>query len=156
MATLADRLNTLFATVGRLDSKGRRREYSTPYVAKMISADPSHDTTVSRVYLATLRSGTNTNPTIAVVKALAKFFDEHREHGTTPITPAYLLGDEGNNGDAEERELREKLADSQVRMIAMRAGDMTPAVRRQVLKMLDVLAAAEPDESESATGNRSS
>lgn len=141
MATLAERLNTLFATVVQIDDKGRRREYSTPHVARTISDDPAHDTTVSRVYLATLRSGTNTNPTVAVVKALAKFFDDHRAPGTAPVTPAYLLGDDGSEGDAEERELRDKLADRQVRMIAMRAGDMTPAVRKQVLKMLDVLLA---------------
>ena len=134
--TLADRLNELFASVTHVDDQGRRRAYSNPYVAKAISDDPAHDTTVSRVYLATLRNGSNTNPTVAVLKAIAKFFDEHREAGTPPITPAYLLGEDE---DDEERELRQKLADRQVRMIAMRAGDMTPAVRRQVLRMLDVL-----------------
>ncbi|AHI01711.1 XRE family transcriptional regulator [Kutzneria albida] len=144
MATLAERLNTLFATVVQVDAHGRRREYSTPHVARTISEDPAHDTTVSRVYLATLRSGANTNPTIAVIRALAKFFDEHRAPGTPHITAAYLLGDEPE--DAEERELRAKLADRHVRMIAMRAGDMTPAVRKQVLKMIDVLLAEDEEQ----------
>jgi transcriptional regulator with XRE-family HTH domain len=135
-ATVAARLNELFATVTWLDPRGRHREYSTPQVAKAINDDTSHDTSVSRVYLATLRSGTNANPTVAVLKAIAKFFNERRAEGTAPITASYLLGEDD---DDEARELRRKLADRQVRMIAMRAGNMTPALRRQVLQMLDVL-----------------
>lgn len=133
---VAQRLNELFARVTYLDQQGRRREYSTPAVAKAITDDPSHDTTVSRVYLATLRSGTNANPTVAVVKAIARFFDERRPAGSPPITAGYLLGEDQ---DEEERELRQRLEDRQVRLIAMRAAELTPAVRRQVLQMLDVL-----------------
>ncbi|MCD5310242.1 hypothetical protein [Kineosporia babensis] len=130
----ADRLNELFATIGQRDESGTWREFSTPYVARAISEDPGHDTTLSRVYLATLRSGSNTNPTIAVVRAIAAFFDRHRAAHDAPITAAYLLGE-----DAQEIEWRQKLADHQVRAIAMRAGEMSPQLRRQVLRMLDVL-----------------
>ncbi|MEU0007141.1 hypothetical protein ABZ079_23395 [Streptomyces sp. NPDC006314] len=119
-----------------MDERGRRRAYSTPQVAKAISGDPRCGTTVSRVYLATLRSGSNTNPTIAVVRAIARFFDEHRGFDRRPVTAAFLLGEDE---DDEDRELRRRLADHQVRAIAMRAGDMSPAQRRQVLRMLDVL-----------------
>lgn len=132
--TVAQRLNDLFSTV-TYDDRGQRREYSTPHVAKAISEDSSHDTTISRVYLNGLRNGTNTNPTVAVVRAIAKFFDEHRSPGTPPVTAAYLMGDE----DPEDLELRQKLADRQVRTIAMRAGNMDDRMRRQVLEMLDVL-----------------
>lgn len=129
-------LNGLFASVTFQDDHGRTQSYSTPYVARKITEDPSHDTTVSRVYLAALRSGRNTNPTIAVVKAIAKFFDERRAPGMPPITAAYLLGVE----EVEElEELERKLTDRQVRTIAMRAGEMTPAMRRQLLQMLDAL-----------------
>ena len=139
-ATVAARLNELFATVTWIDDRGRTREYSTPQVAKAITDDPEHDTTVSRVYLATLRSGANANPTVAVLKAIAKFFDERRAAGTPPVTASFLLGEHDPAGDdPEARELRDKLADRQVRMIAMRAGDLSPAVRRQVLQMLDIL-----------------
>jgi hypothetical protein len=139
-ATVAARLNELFATVTWVDDRGRPREYSTPQVAKAISDDPAHDTTVSRVYLATLRSGTNTNPTVAVLKAIARFFDARRAAETAPITASFLLGEDDPAGDDREAdELRRKLADRQVRMIAMRCGDMTPAARRQVLQMLDIL-----------------
>lgn len=133
-STVAGRLNELFATVTWVDKQGRRREYSTPQVARAISDDPSHDTTVSRVYLATLRSGTNTNPTVAVLRAIARFFDQRRADETPPITASYFLDEED-----ESQEFRRQLADRQVRMIAMRAGNMTPAVRRQVLQMLDIL-----------------
>jgi hypothetical protein len=139
-ATVASRLNELFATVTWTDDRGRPREYSNPQVAKAITDDPAHDTTLSRVYLATLRSGTNANPTVAVLKAIAKFFDERRAPGTAPVTASFLLGEDApGEAGPEARELREKLADRQVRMIAMRAGDLTPAVRRQVLEMLDIL-----------------
>ncbi len=133
-STVAERLNELFAAVTWVDKQGRRREYSTPQVARAISDDPSHDTTVSRVYLATLRSGANTNPTVAVLKAIARFFDQRRAGDASPITASYFLDE-----DNESQEFRRQLADRQVRMIAMRAGNMTPAVRRQVLQMLDIL-----------------
>ncbi|MFJ2513190.1 hypothetical protein ACIPEL_30110 [Streptomyces griseoviridis] len=129
-------LNGLFASVTFQDDNGRTQSYSTPYVARKITEDPSHDTTVSRVYLAALRSGRNTNPTIAVVKAIAKFFDERRAPEMPPITAAYLLGVEEVE---EHEELERKLTDRQVRTIAMRAGEMTPAMRRQLLRMLDAL-----------------
>lgn len=140
-STVAERLNELFATVTWVDQQGRRREFSTPQVARAISDDPSHDTTVSRVYLATLRSGTNTNPTVAVLKAIARFFDQRRAGDAAPITASYFLDEED-----ESQEFRRQLADRQVRMIAMRAGNMTPAVRRQVLQMLDVLEQPVSDE----------
>lgn len=130
----ADRLNELFATIGQRDASGGWREFSTPHVARAISEDPAHETTMSRVYLATLRSGANTNPTIAVVRAVAAFFDQHRAPHDAPVTASYLLGE-----NAEEIEWRQKLADHQVRAIAMRAGEMSPQLRRQVLRMLDVL-----------------
>lgn len=135
--TLAQRLNTLFATVTH-ESRGRRREYSTPHVAKAISEDPSYGTTISRVYLNGLRNGTNTNPTVAVVQAVAKFFDEHRDPAAPPVTAAYLLGE----GDG--RALTEQLAHDQVRRIALRAGNMDDQRRDQVLRMLDVIDPQEP------------
>lgn len=136
-ATLAQRLNALFATVTR-ESRQRHREYSTPHAAKAISEDPSHDTTISRVYLNALRNGSNTNPTVAVVRAIAKFFDDHRGPATQPVTAAYLLG------EGDDRELTAQLADDQVRTIALRAGNMDDRRRDEVLRMLDVIDPQEP------------
>ncbi len=131
--SLAERLNTLFATVRWRDAHGRQREYSTAEVAKAVTADPSHPATLSRSYLAMLRNGSHTNPTLSVLEGLAKFFDDHREEEAPPITVQSLVARES----PEDELLRQRLASHQVRMIAMRAGAMTPALREQLLKMID-------------------
>lgn len=131
--SLAERLNALFARVRWADSHGRQREYSTADVAKAVTADPSHPATLSRSYLAMLRNGSHTNPTLSVLEGLAKFFDDHREPESPPITVRCLVAQE----DPEDALLREQLAGHQVRKIAMRAGAMTPAMREQLLKMIE-------------------
>ncbi|MEE1753161.1 hypothetical protein [Streptomyces sp. SP18CS02] len=132
--SLAERLNALFAMVLRTDARGRQREYSTAEVAKAVTADPSHSETLSRSYLAMLRNGSQANPTLSVLESLAKFFDDHREPGSAPITIHALVAEE----DPEDELLRQRLASHQVRAIAMRAGAMTPAMREQLLKMIEV------------------
>jgi transcriptional regulator with XRE-family HTH domain len=132
--SLAERLNALFAMVRWTDAHGRQREYSTADVAKAVTADPSHPATLSRSYLAMLRNGSHTNPTLSVLEGLAKFFDDHRPSGTPPITVQWLVAQE----DPEDELLRQRLADHQVRAIAMRAGEMTPAMRKQLLKMIAI------------------
>ena len=132
---LAERLNDLFATVTDR-SRDEPHEYTTPAVAQAISDDPAHDTTISRVYLNGLRNGTNTNPTIGVVRAIAKFFDEHRGPDGHPVSTAYLLGEEGD----EERALRAALSDERVRSLALRASELDDDRLDQALRMLTVLA----------------
>jgi transcriptional regulator with XRE-family HTH domain len=133
--TLAERLNTLFATVRWSDPRGRQREYSTAEVAKAVTADPSHAATLSRSYLAMLRNGSHTNPTLSVLVGLAKFFDDHRDSSSPPITVHDLV----EQGPSQDVLLRQALASCQVRKVAMRAGTMTPAMREQLLKMIEVL-----------------
>ena len=55
------------------------------------------------------------------------------------VSVAALIGDEGPRRDPADADWDELLADRQIKGIAMRAGTMTPAVREQVLKMMDVL-----------------
>ncbi len=133
--SLAGRLNALFALTRRTDAHGRQREYSTAEVAKAVTTDPSHPATLSRSYLAMLRNGSHTNPTLSVLEGLAKFFNDHRPAGTPPITVQWLVAEE----DPEDELLRQRLADHQVRAIAMRAGAMTPAMRKQLLRMIAIL-----------------
>lgn len=133
--SLAERLNSLFAMVRWTDPHGRQREYSTADVAKAVTTDPSHSTTLSRSYLSMLRNGSHTNPTLSVLEGLAKFFEDHRPSGMPPITVQWLVAQE----DPEDELLRQRLADHQVRAIAMRAGAMTPAMRKQLLKMIAIL-----------------
>ncbi|KND41939.1 hypothetical protein F3K20_23600 [Streptomyces scabiei] len=132
---MAERLNALFATVRWADPRGRQREYSTAEVAKAVTEDPSHPATLSRSYLAMLRNGSHTNPTLSVLVGLAKFFDDHRDPGAPPITVHELVAQEAS----DDALLRQVLASRQVRKVAMRAGMMTPAMREQLLKMIDVL-----------------
>lgn len=131
---LSARLNALFALTRWTDARGRQKEYSTAEVAQAVTADPSHPTTLSRSYLAMLRNGSHTNPTLGVLEAIAKFFDDHRPSGTPPITVQTLIAQE----EPEEELLQQRLADHQVRAIAMRAGAMTPAMRKQLLRMIAV------------------
>lgn len=133
--SLAERLNALFAATRSIDTHGRQREYSTAEVARAVTGDTSHSATLSRSYLAMLRNGSHSNPTLGVLEGLAKFFDDHRPPGAAPITVQSLVG----QNDPEDDLLRQRLADHQVRAIAMRAGAMTPAMRRQLLKMIAVL-----------------
>jgi transcriptional regulator with XRE-family HTH domain len=133
--TLAERLNALFATTRWADPRGRQREYSTAEVAKAVTADPSHPATLSRSYLAMLRNGSHTNPTLSVLVGLAKFFDDHRDPASPPITVHELVAQEAS----DDALLRQVLASREVRKVAMRAGMMTPAMREQLLKMIDVL-----------------
>ncbi|MEN8656329.1 hypothetical protein ABCR94_38600 [Streptomyces sp. 21So2-11] len=132
--SLAERLNTLFAIVRWTDAHGRQREYSTAEVAKAVTADPSHPATLSRSYLSMLRNGSHTNPTLSVLEGLAKFFDDHRVPDVPPVTIQWLVAQE----DPEDELLRQRLASHQVRRIAMRAGEMTPAMREQLLKMIEI------------------
>lgn len=132
--SLAERLNALFAMVRWVDDHGRHREYSTAEVAEAVSADSDHPATLSRSYLAMLRNGSHTNPTLSVLEGLAKFFSDHREPGSPPITVHWLVAEE----DPEDELLRRQLASRQVRKIAMRAGAMTPAMREQLLKMIEI------------------
>ncbi|MEU3190712.1 hypothetical protein ABZ686_08715 [Streptomyces sp. NPDC006992] len=133
--SLAERVNLLFAVTRRTDGHGRQREYSTAEVAKAVTIDPSHPTTLSRSYLAMLRNGSHTNPTLNVLEGLAKFFDDHRPPGTPPITVQWLVAQEAPGDEL----LRRRLADHEVQAIAMRAGAMTPTMRKQLLKMIAIL-----------------
>ncbi|MGW1188333.1 hypothetical protein [Streptomyces sp. NPDC002559] len=132
--SLAEQLNELFAMARWTDASGRQREYSTAEVARAITSDPSHSVTLSKSYLAMLRNGSHTNPTLSVLEGLAKFFDDHRPAGTASITVQSLVAQH----ESEDELLLRRLADHQVRAIAMRAGEMTPTMRRQLLKMIAV------------------
>ncbi|MFD7923601.1 hypothetical protein ACFV3R_30865 [Streptomyces sp. NPDC059740] len=133
---LAERLNRLFAQVCWTDAKGREREYSTAEVAKAVTADPTHPATLSRSYLAMLRNGSHTNPSLAVLEGLAKFFDDRRPPRTSPISVQQLVAAQ-KPAAGEDELLRQWLADHQVRAIAMRAGEMTPAMRGHLLRMIE-------------------
>ncbi|MGW0615351.1 hypothetical protein [Streptomyces sp. NPDC002788] len=139
MVTLAERLNAWFADAATADAVGRLREPTTSEVAQAISQDPSHDVTISRSYLAALRNGSQTNPTISVLSAIVRYF-QSREM-TLPVSVSALISEAAPPAAAQEEkdEWAEALSDRQVRSIAMRAGQLTPELREQLLSIMDVL-----------------
>lgn len=124
------RLRRLFDDITYVDEVGRRRRFSNQYVGEQ--------TGLSRSYIDGLRNGRNTNPGLNVLTALVKFFNEHRDPNSSPITVSYLAGDD-YSAEVEGDDLRGRLADQDVRAIAMRVGEASATTRRQILAMLDVL-----------------
>jgi hypothetical protein len=139
MVTLAERLNAWFADAATADAVGRLREPTTSEVAQAISRDPSHDVTISRSYLTALRNGSQTNPTVSVLSAIVRYF-QSREM-TQPVSVSALISEAAPPAIAQEEkdEWAEALSDRQVRSIAMRAGQLTPELREQLLSIMDVL-----------------
>lgn len=139
--TFADRLECLFSTAGHRDSDGRWRNYSTAEVAELIGKLPDkYHVKVSRSYLGMLRSGRYSNPSIAVVVALVRFFNDHLPDGHPEISVDWLASGESHaGGSVPDDEGLAALTDQQVRHIAMRAGQMTPALRNQLIAILDMM-----------------
>ncbi|MDA3644138.1 hypothetical protein LZ318_32000 [Saccharopolyspora indica] len=136
MAKLSEELNIWFAHAAYTDESGRRREPSTAEVAAAISEDPRHDVTISRSYLTSLRNGTQTNPTLSVLEALVAHFRRLLTPLGIDVSINDLTDDSSNNRATNVGDL---LADRQIQKIALRAGTMTPALREQILKMMDIL-----------------
>jgi transcriptional regulator with XRE-family HTH domain len=128
---LADKLNKLFANV-RPDVG---HEYSNEHVAAAIRRT---GVTISQSYIWQLRKGLKTNPTLKHLEALAGFFG---------VPTAYFLDTQASNRVAEQLELlaetQARLAhsspDSDVKLMAMRAGQLSAARRKQVMDLLDVV-----------------
>lgn len=136
-SALARRLNELFDTaVKSFDKRGRPVRYSTPEVARAITDDPSHNVSISRVTLWKVREG-RANPTMEKVRAIAKFFDDHRPAGAPRVTAAWLLA-EGDESAGQRRDDLPERAE-QVRRIAMRAGRMSPERLRMLVEMIEVI-----------------
>ncbi|MEV0845483.1 helix-turn-helix transcriptional regulator [Streptomyces sp. NPDC049954] len=127
--TLASRLNQLFSTV----RSEAGREYSNEQVAAAIRLK---GVTISQSYIWQLRKGTKTNPTLRHLEALADFFG---------VPAAYFFDNE--TGDRVGEQLKrlaeahpvQGSAPSDVRLMAMRAGELSDERRRQVMDLLDVV-----------------
>ncbi|MFC0438433.1 hypothetical protein [Kutzneria buriramensis] len=136
-SALARRLNQLFdTTIKSLDRRGRPVRYSTPEVARAITDDPTHNVSISRVTLWKVREG-RANPTMEKVRAIAKFFDDHRPDGASRVTAAWLLAEADDAAGQRPEELPERA--EQVRKIAMRAGRMSPERLRMLVEMIEVI-----------------
>lgn len=129
--TLADKLNRLFASTA---SRGGQ-EYSNEQVAAAIVAT---GVTISQSYIWQLRKGRKDNPTFKHLQALATFFG---------VPVSYFFENEVTDRvdtqlaelKAEQRRLNEIMHSSDAQLMALRAGELSPAGRRQVMELLDVV-----------------
>jgi transcriptional regulator with XRE-family HTH domain len=127
---LADKLNHLFASVKPTTG----HEFSNEHVASAIG--DQYGVTISQSYIWQLRKGKKENPTLKHLQALADFFG---------VPAAYFFDDEVTERIEEQLNVlvaaQAKLEGegSQARLMAMRAGELSPERRRQVMELLDVV-----------------
>lgn len=141
--SLADKLNHLFATI----TPGPGQVYSNEHVANVIGQNS--DVTISQTYIWQLRKGQKTNPTLRHLQALADYFG---------VPAAYFFDDaaadriDGRLAEmaAEQDRVREAMGHGDVRLMAMRAGELSPEGRAQVMGLLDVVYRLEQAERRSA------
>jgi transcriptional regulator with XRE-family HTH domain len=124
-ATLADRLNHLFAVVR---PAGRSRPFSNPEVARAVSGNG--EVQISPQYLWALRNGSRDNPTVKQLEALATFFG---------VPPAYFLSDERASDIDEQLALLAAARDADVREILQRSSTLSGADRLAVLRIIQRL-----------------
>jgi transcriptional regulator with XRE-family HTH domain len=130
--SLAEKINHLFDTIRPLGGQ----EYSNEHVAAAIGR--SGAATISQSYIWQLRKGKKDNPTIGHLHALADFFG---------VPAAYFVDDEaarkveGKLEELQAQQVRvsEAIGTSDVKLMAMRAGELSPERRRQVMDLLDVV-----------------
>jgi transcriptional regulator with XRE-family HTH domain len=120
-ASLAERLNRLFATVHPAD----RGPYSNEEVARTIRDRGGE---ISRTYLAYLRSGERDNPTMQHLDALATFFG---------VPPSYFFDDDAAARVDTELEMLVALRDNDIRSLALRASDLSPKGIRAVTDIIE-------------------
>lgn len=140
---LGEKLNYLFANMRARDGK----EFSNEHVAAAVRAA---GVKISQSYIWQLRRGMKDNPTLRHLQALADFFG----------VPAAYFFDDKVAGRVEEQlelirteqaRLNEAHADRDVRVMAMRAGELSADRRRQVMDLLDVVYRLEQAEREGTT-----
>ena len=109
-ATLADRLNHLFATI----TPPGRGPYTNQEVAAGIR---EAGTEISAQYISLLRRGERDNPTLKHLEALARFFG---------VPPAYFFDEETTRRVDEELAALAALREAGVRGVALRAAGLSP------------------------------
>ena len=130
--SLADKLNYLFANNTPRDGQ----EYSNEHVAAAISGQG--EVKISQSYIWQLRKSKKDNPTYKHLQALAGFFG---------VPVSYFFDDEVTDRvdeqldrlRSEQSRLNELVGSSDVQLMAMRAGELSPHRRRLVMELLNVV-----------------
>jgi transcriptional regulator with XRE-family HTH domain len=100
-------------------------EYSYMAVAEAIRAQQGIP--ISHTYIWQLRTGRRTNPTVAHLTALARFFG---------VPVAYFLDDDEARRIDDQLELLRTLRDARVTEIAMRAADVSASSREAISEIV--------------------
>ncbi|MFF1272201.1 helix-turn-helix domain-containing protein [Streptomyces marokkonensis] len=129
--SFADKLNRLFETV-RPDPS---HEYSNEQVASAIRAA---GVSISQSYIWQLRKGRKTNPTLRHLQALAEYFGVPTAYFVDDSTAA-RIEEQLSALAAEQARLHEASQGSDVKLMAMRAGQLSRQHRKQVMDLLDVV-----------------
>jgi transcriptional regulator with XRE-family HTH domain len=129
-SALAEKLDTLFQVVRHPN----RKPFSNEEVARACREETGE--TFSATYLWQLRTGRRDNPTKRHLEALAHFFH---------VPVAYFFDDEQGSAIARELELLGALRDAEVRSVALRAVNLSPAGIGTISDMIDVIARREHD-----------
>lgn len=130
--SLAEKINRLFESIRPPSG----HEYSNEQVAEGVCRRGL--TTISQSYIWQLRKGKKTNPTISHLQALADFFG---------VPVAYFFDDEAAGEvdgklkalEAQQARMKEAVGSGDVKLMAMRAGELSPERRKQVMDLLDVV-----------------
>lgn len=121
--SLAEKLDYLFRVV---HPRGRG-EYTYREVSEAIN-ESGAGVTISVSYLWQLRNGEKANPTIRHVEALARFFG---------VPPSYFMDDAATDEVRDQLALLAAMRDSEVRNIALRAGDLSSAALKMIKNVVE-------------------
>jgi transcriptional regulator with XRE-family HTH domain len=119
---LSVKLNRLFETM---------RRPNEPHLSNAAAAEQIASTTgvsISAAYLWQLRNGLKTNPTVAHLRAIAKYFG---------VSASYLLDPGVDPAIDAQLSLLQALRDSAVRDLALRASGLSAAGLNSLAAMID-------------------
>ncbi|MBP2477639.1 transcriptional regulator with XRE-family HTH domain [Crossiella equi] len=129
LGSLAAKLNHLFAVV-RNEANGR--EYSNDFVARELT---EAGTPISSSYLWQLRSNKKRNPGFDHIQAIARWFGVPLDYFTDDRVTAEFNEKFEARRSQQREELKKITEDSEIRLIASRAAELSPEGREQIAKL---------------------
>ncbi|MFC8640130.1 XRE family transcriptional regulator [[Kitasatospora] papulosa] len=109
-------------------------EFSNAFVAETISGYGDESGSLTAAYIGKLRGPAGDNPSIRVVRLLARFFE---------VPAGYFVEDDVTERIVGQFQLVQHLHDQGVKNLAMRAAGLSPASKEALLKMIDAARALE-------------
>lgn len=131
--TLAAKLNQLYASHPRPDGK----EWSNDQVAEAI-VKSGIVKSFSGSYMWQLRNGVKDNPTMRHLAGLAWYFGVRGDYFFDDDVAA-AIDAKIAEASSERAQPGQPATDPEIQLLAMRAGELSPARRKQALEMLSVV-----------------